>query len=74
MGAMNIALVALCIGAVVFLTVVLVALIREALRLPRHREIADLARFTPSQARGKLLVLKAEPSGRHEFPRRVANG
>ena len=71
---MNIALAALCIGAVAFLTGVLIALIREALRLPRHRESADLARSTPSQVRGKLLMLKSHAPQRHGFPRRAANG
>ena len=71
---MNIALVALCIGAVAFLTGVLIALIREALRVPRHRESADPARFTPSQVRGRLLVLKAQAPQRHGFPRRAVNG
>jgi hypothetical protein len=73
-GAMNIALVTLCIGAVFFLTSVLIALVQEAFRWPRHRESADLARFTLSQARGKLLVLKAEAPRKHAFPRRAANG
>jgi hypothetical protein len=73
-GAMNIVLAALCIVAVIFLTGVVIALVQEAFRWPRHRESTDLARFTPSHPRGKLLVLKSEAPQRREFRRRAANG
>jgi hypothetical protein len=60
---MRVALAVLCIGAVVFLLRVLLALVLEWARWPSRGE--------KSQARGTLLVLKAEVPGQAELPRRA---
>lgn len=66
---MRIALAVLCIGAVVFLLRVLVALVGEWTNLPYHKAEFYFARFNPSRRWGEVVVMPPAAQKR-EYPNR----
>jgi hypothetical protein len=65
---MRVALAVLCIGAVTFLLRVLVALVKDWMRLPPRTAKFYRARFNPSKQPGELIVVDPQAQQRG-YPR-----
>jgi hypothetical protein len=70
---MRVVMAVLCVGAVAFLLCVLVALVREWMRLTSRTEMFYLSKFNPSEARGELVVMNSEDI-KSRFPTETYRG